>query len=93
MLVNLVKNLNKSCSSDIIWNAILGILIYFILSLNLPFIFLFFTFYKYIITIVIGATDQYLRHHISELLYVAICDELRVSIMIIIDYYLFYYRL
>lgn len=37
--------------------------------------------------IILGATDQYLRHHISELLYVAICEELRVKISLLFFYF------
>lgn len=59
MLINLVKNLNKSCTPDILWSAILG---YWNININLY---------------VIGLTDQFQRNRITEVLYDAICEEIK----------------
>jgi hypothetical protein len=62
MLVNLVKNLNKSCTPDILWSAILG---------QSPI--------ERNDSNSIGVTDQFQRNRITELLYHAICDEIKVA--------------
>jgi hypothetical protein len=69
MLIPLVQKLNRPCTPDLLWQAILGIFSVSFIVLSL---------YETCARDNLGVTDHYLRSNITEDLYNSICSAIKV---------------